>query len=133
MANNVKVTLLGNLTRDPEMKDVNGSSVMTISVAVNTDVKNQDGTYKTDFYEVSVWGKQGENLMQRLQKGTGVWVNGDLTTNEYVGRDGKNHIALRVRGTDVRGVARLKGGDAQAKPATKAVPQMTAEDDVMPF
>jgi len=131
MANNAKINILGNLTKDPETRDYNGSTVATLMVAVNTDAKNPDGTFKTDFYEVSVWGKQGEYLMQRLQKGSSVWVTGGLSTNEYVGRDQQKHFTLRVRADDVRGVARLKGGETAAKQTARS----TSDDqgDEMPF
>lgn len=133
MPNNAKINLIGNLTRDPETKDVNGNTVVSMSVAVNTNVRNQDGTYKSDFYDVSVWGKPGEALMQRLQKGSGVWVSGEFTSGEYVGRDGKNHVSLRVNNADVRGIARLKGegGGGAHTAARRAEP--ASENDVVPF
>ena len=126
MANNAKINILGNLTKDPELNNRNGVNVASLSVAVNTDAKNPDGTFKTDFYEVSVWGKQGEYLMQRLQKGSSVWVAGGLSTGEYVGRDNQKHFTLRIRADDVRGVARLK---AQASGEKTIV----TSDDCVPF
>lgn len=134
MANNAKITLIGNLTKDPEMRSTQNGSVVALAVAVSTNRKNQDGTFKTDYYEVSVWGKQGEFLLQRLQKGSGVWVNGDLTADEYVGRDQKTHLVLRVNATDVRGFARLKDS-GQAAPKTQAAPPNFVPDDAsaLPF
>ena len=135
--NNAKVFLDGNLTRDPEVRDVKGSPVTVFTVAVTTNVKNDDGTYKSDFYDVSVWGRLGEYIPQRLQKGSRVWVTGGLTTNEYVGRDNEKHLGLRVTADDVRGIARLKGEERTVqtrpvaeKPKTRSYSSM---DNDMPF
>ncbi len=136
MANNAKVSIIGNLTKDPEMRQVGSGNVVSLSVAVSTSRKNQDGSFKSDFYEVSVWGKQGDFLMQRLQKGSGVWITGDLTTDEYVGRDQKTHLVLRIAATDVRGFARLKEtgqtGQGKAAPAAKTT-SYVSEDNMFPF
>ena len=134
---NAKINIIGNLTKEPETRDVNGNNVVTLSVAVNTNIRLQDGTYKTDFYTVSVWGKQGEALMQRLQKGSGVWASGDFSSNEYVGRDGKQHLSLRIDSADVRGIARLKTGDQQAQTQRQSSPRASAQqqsaDNTLPF
>lgn len=136
MANNAKITLMGNLTKDPEMHQTTRGTNVSFGVAVSTSKKNQDGSFKTDFYDVTVWGKQADFLLTRLQKGSGVWVNGDLTLDEYVGRDQQKHMALHVNATDVRGFARLKEtGQAAAAPAAQtAMPNFVPDDaSALPF
>lgn len=138
MPNNAKIQIIGNLTRDPEARQINNNNVVSMPVAVNTNAKNPDGTFKTDFYEVSVWGRLGDGLMQRLQKGSMIWATGSLTTNEYVGRDGKQHLALRVQADDVRGISRLKGDAQQPQQRAAANPPQqpagyVSMDNEIPF
>lgn len=109
MPNNAKITILGNLTRDPVSRQAGASTVVSFNVAVSTMNKAADGNYASDFYDVSVWGKNGEYLAQKIQKGTQVWVTGDFSTGEYEGKDGQKHATLRITATDVRPVSRLKG------------------------
>ena len=118
MPNNAKITLLGNLTKDPTTRKVGENTVVSMSVAVNTMNKAEDGSYLSDFYDVSVWGKNGEYLLQKIQKGTQVWVTGDFSTSTFNGNDGQKRTALRVNATDVRPVARMKDeGGAPARTA----------------
>lgn len=114
MPNNAKITILGNLTKDPTTRQANGSNVVSLSVAVSTMNKADDGSYQSDFYDVSVWGKNNEYLMQKVQKGTQVWVTGDFSTGTYTANDGQKRTVLRINATDVRPVARMKGEGAAA-------------------
>ena len=129
MPNNAKVTLIGNLTKDPTERTVGANKVVVFTVAVNTLSKKSDGSYDTNFYDVSVWGKSGEYVLEHFQKGTLVWVNGDLSMAEYVTKDTQQtRQALRVRADDVRGITRMKG-DVGAKSA----PVKATEDVQLPF
>lgn len=132
MPNNAKVTLIGNLTRDPATRTVGTNMVTSFSVAVNTMSKKPDGTYDSNFYDVSVWGKQGEFLMQRIQKGTQVWVIGDLELSSYTDKEGNQRQALRVNANDVRVIARAKG-DAADTPASAPAFRSAADDNTLPF
>lgn len=109
MANNAKINLVGNLTKDPTTRQIGAGNVVQLSVAVSTMNKAPDGTYLSDFYDVSVWGKNGEYLMDKVQKGTQVWATGDFSTSEYTAQDGQKRTALRVNASDVRPLQRLKG------------------------
>jgi len=130
MPNNAKINLFGNLTKDPEARTVGSNSVVSMGVAVNTMRKNADNTYRTNFYDVSVWGKPGEYLMQRLQKGSQVWVTGDFAQDEFDGKDGNKHFVLRVDNADVRPIGKLKEvASATSNPA----PQASNTDNEMPF
>lgn len=113
MANNAKISFVGNLTKDPATRKAGTNTVTAFSVAVNTMNKNPDGSSASDFYDVSVWGKNGEYLMEKLQKGTQVWVTGDFATAMYDAKDGTKHLALRVTASDVRPLARMKGENTQ--------------------
>lgn len=114
MSNNAKVVILGNLTADPQMSSYNNTSVVSFQVAVSTAKKEQgpDGKDKwlADFYNVSVWGRTGEFILPRLQKGTQVQVVGDLTLSKYKDKKtGEDRQSLTIRATDVLPLARQKG------------------------
>lgn len=84
MYSNVCVNFIGNLTRDPELKDVNGNKVCSFAVAANNGEKNEAGVFEADYYNCSAWGKTGEYLMTKLQKGTQVYICGDLRIKPYI-------------------------------------------------
>lgn len=125
-----KLTITGNLTRDPEMKTLGGQNAATFSVAVRTRTKNADGSYKSNFYDCTFFGKMGEYFMARAQKGTGVVVIGDLTADVYAPAGGQARPSLRLNVDTAECMARLKEAGAAA-PAEQAA--HTAADDTIPF
>lgn len=134
MPNNAKISFVGNVVRDPVTRKAGASTVVALNVAVSTMNKADDGSYASDFYDVSVWGKNGEYLMQKVQKGTQVWVTGDFSTGTYEAKDGQLRTALRVTATDVRPLARMKGEET-AQPNTRGRGGYVAHDaaNEMPF
>lgn len=81
MANLNKVMLIGNLTRDPELRHTpKGSAVADLSVAVNRKTQDGNGGWKdeTTFVDVTVWGSTAENAHKYLSKGRGVFIEGRL-------------------------------------------------------
>lgn len=108
MPNNAKVTLLGNLVREPVMKDVNNSKVMQFTMGVSTTIKDDSGNTVSNFYDVAFWGKLAEYIYPRLQKGSQVLVMGDLMLTEYASKDGSKRTSMKVTANDVRGIAKLK-------------------------
>lgn len=129
----------GNLTKDPEMRQVGSSNVCSFSVGVRTNNKNKDGGYDSMFVDVSVWGKRGESIMTHAGKGTQVFVSGELATNEFTGRDGTKRFGLRVSANTVDLLSHLKSADeAATKANTKTtIASIQTEDvggdDEMPF
>lgn len=115
-----KVTVIGNLTRDPEPGTLPNSDTVTsrFTVATNDKVKGED---VATFFRVSLIGKQAELANQYLTKGRQVYVEGRLHQEEYTGNDGSQRTSLEVRGTEMQFVGSRQdseGGDAA--PATKA-------------
>ena len=111
MANDATVTIHGNLVRDPELREVGAakSKVASFTVAVSTSNKKEDGTFDTNFYDVSLWGQNAENIAQHMQKGTAVMVIGDFSMVEYVSKkDNLKHNRLRVNATKVKITANAK-------------------------
>lgn len=127
MANDATVVIHGNLTRDPEMKEVGASKskVASFTVAVSTAVRKSDGTYETNFYDVSLWGPRGEAFVQHAEKGTAVQVVGDLSMVEYTSqKDGQKRTRLRVDAFKVKITAKAKGSAAP-----NAAPMPVEDDD----
>src|SRR4051794_6689864 len=95
-----RVVLTGNLTRDPELRSTaNGTSVCSLRIASNTRRKNQatgDWEDKPNFFDVTVWGAQGENCNRFLAKGRPVCIDGRLEWREWQGQDGTKREAVEI-------------------------------------
>lgn len=107
-----QVILVGNLTRDPEMRTIpSGQSVTSFGVATSRSWKSQDSDEwqeQTEFHNVVVWGRQGETAAQYLSKGRKVMIVGRLQTRSWEGEDGKKNyrteiVAEQVNFLDGRG------------------------------
>jgi len=86
-----RVVLTGNLTRDPELRSLpSGMSVCSLRVACNTRRKGADGQWadKPNYFDVTVWGAQGENAARYLSKGRPVAIDGRLEWREWEAKDG---------------------------------------------
>lgn len=86
-----KAMVIGNLTRDPELRHIpSGQAVSNFSVATNRRWKNQDGTLQdeTQYHDIVVWGKLAEVITQILKKGNKVFVEGRLQTRQWDAPDG---------------------------------------------
>jgi len=99
-ASNINVVVVtGNLTRDPELRQLqSGTSVCKLRVAVNTRRKSQDGNWedKPNYFDVTVWGAQGENCASYLSKGRPVAINGRLEWREWEGQDGNKRQSVEI-------------------------------------
>ena len=79
-----KVFLIGNLTRDPELRNTqNGTAVCTFTLAVSRRFKNANGGNDTDFLNVVVWRQQADNCAKYLKKGSKAAVIGSIQTRSY--------------------------------------------------
>ena len=146
MAANInRVVLVGNLTRDPEMKHLpSGTALCSLRTAVNTRRKDESGqwTDKPNYFDVSVWGAQGESCAQYLAKGRPVAIDGRLEWREWEATDGSgkrqaveivadNVQFLGSRGdSDSGGGAFVPAGAAQQSGAD--FPASPTDDDI-PF
>ena len=94
-----KVTLYGNLTRDPELKSLpSGIKVVSFGMATNRNYKDKDGNKKdaTEFHNVVSFGRQAEVIAQYLKKGRPVYVEGRLQTRSWDGADGKKNYRTEI-------------------------------------
>ena len=100
MANINRVVLVGNLTRDPELRHTpSGMAVCSLRIAVNTRRKdNQTGewTEKPNYFDITVWGNQGENCAQYLSKGRPVAIDGRLEWREWEAQDGSKRQSTEI-------------------------------------
>ena len=106
-ATNVNVVVItGNLTRDPELRSLStGTSVCKLRVAVNSRRKeSSSGEWvdKANYFDVTVWGAQGENCATYLSKGRPVAVEGRLEWREWEAQDGTKRQAVEIIANSVQ-------------------------------
>lgn len=125
-----KVIIVGNLGRDPEVKfTAAGLAVAKLSVAVTERVKVDNGwTDATEWFRVTVFGKQAESAGQFLAKGRQVYVEGRLKTDKYKDKDGVEKTSVEVIANQV---VFIGGGKAEGAAPAKAAPAV--DDDNLPF
>lgn len=93
-----KVVLMGNLTRDPELRSTpSGQQVASFSLAVNRTWKNASGEQQeaVDYIDCNVWGKPGEIINQYMTKGSGILVSGRLQQRSWE-QDGQKRSKVEV-------------------------------------
>ncbi|HET8606136.1 MAG TPA: single-stranded DNA-binding protein [Gaiellaceae bacterium] len=143
-ANINRVVLVGNLTRDPELRHTpSGTAVCSLRLAVNSRRKDESGQWvdKPNYFDVTVWGQQGENCAQYLSKGRPVAVDGRLEWREWDAQDGGKRQAVEVIAESVqflgsRGDAGDGGGGNQFIPQGASAgpgPDLAPPDDDIPF
>src|ERR687885_292136 len=95
-----RVVLTGNLTRDPELRSLqSGTSVCSLRVACNTRRKNNatgEWEDKPNFFDVTVWGAQGENCARFLSKGRPIALDGRLEWREWQDKEGNNRQSIEI-------------------------------------
>jgi len=142
MASFNKVILIGNLTRDPELKYTpKGTAACQIGMAVNRKWRNEQGQDQEEvtFLDVQSWGKQAEAISKYLRKGSPLFVEGRLKLEEWE-KDGKKQSKLRVV---LESFQFLGGAKQEGSPAPKpqrvgtepheTTPAIEAADDDVPF
>ncbi len=116
-----RVVLTGNLTRDPELRALpSGTSVCSLRVACNTRRKDASGDWvdKPNFFDVTVWGAQGENCAQYLSKGRPVAIDGRLEWREWEAKDGSGkRQSVDIVADSVQFLGGREGGDGAGRSA----------------
>ena len=144
MAANInRVVLVGNLTRDPELRHTpSGTAVCSLRIAVNTRRKDEAGqwTDKPNYFDITVWGQQGENCAQYLARGRPIAVDGRLEWREWEAQDGSKRQAVEIVADSVQFLGGRVEGEAPAYVAAGAAgagggedfPSSPTDDDI-PF
>jgi single-strand DNA-binding protein len=134
-----KVILIGNLTRDPELRYTpSGSALCKFGLAVNRKYKvNEEWKEEVTFVDITVWGKQGETASEYLSKGRQACIDGRLTYSQWETDDGQKRSKLEVTADRVIFLGGGKGGQGgQGGQEERAEPSRggdkNAEEDV-PF
>ena len=116
MANANKVILIGNITRDLELRYIpGGQAVVEFTIAINQRFKDKAGQSqeKTDFIPIVAWGKQAELIKQYLGKGSSVYVEGRLQQDSWEDKtDGTKKSKLKVVAQHVQFLDRAKNSEA---------------------
>ena len=134
MANYNKVLLMGNLTRDPELKRTsNDMAVAQISIAVNRRFKDRTGEQReeTTYVDCESWGKTAETMAKYLAKGRPVFVEGRLKLDQWQDKDGNNRSKLKVVIDNFQFVD-SKGNQSSTPPSQTPVGATPPADDI-PF
>jgi single-strand DNA-binding protein len=109
-----RVVLTGNLTRDPELRNLpSGMAVCSLRIACNTRRKDNTGNWvdKPNYFDVTVWGAQGENCAQYLAKGRPVAVDGRLEWREWDDKEGHKRQSVDIIADSVQFLGSREGGE----------------------
>ena len=124
------VVLIGRLTKDSEIKYTSaGLAVMNFSIALSKNVK---GEKKTDFFDVTAFGKMAESLNPYLTKGRQVAIQGALSQDRWQGQDGQNHSKISVIADNIQ-LLGSKETSASAKVETQTAPVQGEFPEDIPF
>ena len=139
-----RVVLVGNLTRDPELRHTqSGMAVCSLRLAVNTRRKDETGQWvdKPNYFDITVWGNQGERCAQYLSKGRPVAVDGRLEWREWETPEGNKRQAVDIVADTVQFLGSRGDGDGGSGggyiPAEVSAPAgdfpSSPTDDDIPF
>jgi len=130
-----KVILIGNITRDPELKVTpQGQHVCAFSMATNeVYVQNGQKQEKAEFHNVVAWGKTAENIAKYMRKGSQIYIEGKITTRSWESEGVKKYrteiVALNVQfGSKPQGQSTKAGDDFET--SEEAAPVATDEEEI---
>ena len=127
------VNIMGNLTRDPELKTIpSGKSVCSLSIANNrVYTKNGERVTEVSYFDIEVWGVIAENCAKYLKKGSGIIVEGRLKQDRWE-KDGKTQSRVRIAANSIHFMPRKDSGGGQrsadADPGQEALDTVTSQD-----
>lgn len=128
-----KVFLIGNLTRDPELRETaSGVAVCSFSIAVSRNYTNADGERQTDFFNCTAWRGLGETIARYAKKGKKVAVGGSIQLRDYEDNNGIKRIAVDIIVQDVEFLSPKEADDEFAdapKPTGRKRPTVQPLDD----
>lgn len=123
------VSMIGRLTKTPDIRQTNtGKNVCTFTLAVNRRYKDADGKTTADFFSVQAWGKLAELCARYLDKGSKVFVSGELRNRSYAAKDGSKRTVTEIIANEIEFLS------PKAEPATPPVEEWEqVEDSDLPF
>ncbi|MRS60183.1 single-stranded DNA-binding protein [Larkinella terrae] len=127
MASMNKVILIGNVGNDPEVRYLDGGSVVAkFSVATNERYTTRTGEQvdQTEWFRVEVWNDQAKTIEKYVKKGNQIYVEGRLRTESYTDREGKERFSLTVRATTFQFLGgRQDGGSDSGESYAESAPR----------
>lgn len=124
-----RTTIMGRLVRDPELRrTANGTAVTTITLAVDRDVKNQNGERVADFFDVIAWRNTAEYVCKYFTKGRMAAVDGRLQTRAWTDKDGNKHKAVEIIAESIYFGDSRKSDDSGAPAAAHSAPASEPAD-----
>ena len=123
------VSMIGRLTKTPEIRQTNtGKNVCTFTLAVNRRYKDAQGNATADFFTVQAWEKLAELCARYLDKGSKVFISGELRNRSYEAKDGSKRTVTEIIANEVEFLS------PKAEPATPPVEEwQQVEDSDLPF
>lgn len=129
-----RLTIIGNLTRDPEMRTTtNGKNVCSFTVAVNRRKTGNDQEPQADFFKVSAWNQTADNCAKYLSKGKKVCVIGPVSVRTYQANDGTTRASLEVTANDIEFLSARNDNPEQPAKIDKQSGFQQVETDELPF
>ena len=128
MLNLNRAMVIGNLTKDPEMRYTpNGAAVTSFSVATNRRWTGQDGNQseEVEFHEVTAWGKLAEIASQVLKKGAPAYVEGRLRTRSWEGQDGVKRYKTEIVAENLIALSSRGSGTSDFTPSANPMDEIT--------
>ena len=137
MASVNKVILIGNLGKDPELRYTpGGQAVASFPLATSEKWRDKEGVMQdnTEWHNIVVWGRQAETAKEYLAKGRQVYIEGRIQTRSWDDKDGNKRYTTEVVAQRVQFLgSRGQGGGGGDMPPDSPQPDLTEEDDDLPF
>ena len=128
------VVLIGRLTKDVELKYIQGTGtpVANFAIAVDREFAGKDGKKEVDFIDIQVWGKSAENCSNYIGKGSLVGVQGSIRIDTYQNQAGENRKITRVNANRVQFLD-TKRTEQENKTNTNTLEFQEVDNDDIPF
>lgn len=126
----ISATIIGRLTRDPEQQQAGQYNVTHFTVASSSTRKNRDGEYDTTFVRCTVFGRQGDVIAQRFQRGQPIIVSGELSTSTWQDKQGQERTSTEL---NVQNFSFAPQDRFQSQSPAQQGQEEEITDDDMPF
>ena len=128
------VVLIGRLTKDVELKYIQGTGtpVANFAIAVDREFTGKDGKKEVDFIDIQVWGKSAENCSNYIGKGSLVGIQGSIRIDLYQNKEGENRKITRVNANRVQFLD-TKRTEQENKTNTNTLEFQEVDNDDIPF
>ena len=129
------VVLIGRLTKDVELKYIQGTGtpVANFAIAVDREFTGKDGKKEVDFIDIQVWGKSAENCSNYIGKGSLVGVQGSIRIDLYQNKEGENRKITRVNANRVQFLDTKRSEQGSKASANTLEFQEIDDNDDIPF